>query len=72
MFDSQIGKVKFGQRLKDGSKQAGVSVSFVITYNLKRSPLHQDESFKQIFSPAPMFSYNSARKLSGYLVRGKL
>ena len=45
MFDSQIGKVKFGQRLKDGSKQAGVNVSFVITYNLKRSPLHQDESF---------------------------
>ena len=31
MFDSQIGKVKFGQRLKDGSKQAGVNVSFVIT-----------------------------------------
>ena len=31
MIDSQIGKVKFGQRLKVRSKQAGVSLPFVIT-----------------------------------------
>ena len=37
MIDSQLGKVKFGQKLKDGSKQAGSGVPFVITYhpNLK-------------------------------------
>ena len=34
MTDSQMGKVEFGQRLKDGSKQAGVGVPFVITYDL--------------------------------------
>ena len=33
MIDSQMGKVKFGQGLKDESKQAGVPL--VITYNLK-------------------------------------
>ena len=50
MIDSQIGKVNFGQRLKDGSKQVSVGVLFFITYNLKDSannekaitPLHQD------------------------------
>ena len=31
MIDSQIGKVKFGQRLKVRSKQAGVGLPFVIT-----------------------------------------
>ena len=80
MIDSQIGKVNFGQRLKDGSKQASVGVLFFITYNLKDSannekavtPLHQDKSFRQIFSPPPMVSHNSARKLSSYLVGGKL
>ena len=37
-----------------------------------RTPWHQNESFKRIFSPPPMVSYNSARKLSSYLIRGKL
>ena len=35
MIDSQMGKVKFGQGLKDGSKQAGAGVPLVMTYNLK-------------------------------------
>ena len=35
MIDSQMGKVKFGQRLKAGSKQAGISDSFVITHRSK-------------------------------------
>ena len=30
MIDSQIGKVKFGQKFKAGSKQAVVSVPYVI------------------------------------------
>ena len=33
MTDLQVGKVKFGQRLKAGSKQTGFGVPFVITYN---------------------------------------
>ena len=37
MIDSQMGKVKFGQRLKalKGSKQAGFGAPFVITYHPK-------------------------------------
>ena len=35
MIDSQMGKVKFGQRLKAGSKQAGVGVPFIIKYHSK-------------------------------------
>ena len=35
MIDSEIGKVKFDQRLKAGSKQAGISVPFVITNHPK-------------------------------------
>ena len=33
MIDSQMGKVKFGQRLKAGNKQAVFGVPFVITYH---------------------------------------
>ena len=35
MIDSQMGKVKFGRRLKAGSKQADFGVPFVITYHPK-------------------------------------
>ena len=35
MIDSQMGKVKFGQSLKVGSKQTGFGVRFVITYHPK-------------------------------------
>ena len=33
MIDSQMGKVKFGQRLKAGSKQEVLGVPCVITYH---------------------------------------
>ena len=33
MIDSQIGKVKFGQTLKAGNKQAGLDGPCVITYH---------------------------------------
>ena len=61
IIDSQmkkkIGKVKFGQMLKVGSKHAGVGVLFVITYHPKCKKiaqimkklehlLYQDESAK--------------------------
>ena len=69
------GKVKFGQRLKVGSKQAGFGVPFVITYHPKLKKIaqimkklehlfYQDESFKRAFTPPPMVSYRSARKVS--------
>ena len=82
VIDSEMGKVKFSQRLKAGSKQAGVGVPFVVTYHPKLKKiaqfmkklqhlLYQDESVKRIFTPPPMVSYRSARKLSSYLVRVK-
>ena len=57
MIDSQMGKVKFGQRLKAGSKQVGFAVPFVRTYHPKLKKiaqimkklehlLYQDESIK--------------------------
>ena len=82
-IDSQMGEVKFGQRLKTGSKQAGFGVPFVITYHPKLKKiaqiikklehlLYQDESVKRVFTPPAMVSYRNARKLSSYLVRPKL
>ena len=75
-----MGKVKFGQRLKVRSKQAGCGVPFVITYHSKlekiaqimkklKHLLYQDDSVKRVFTPPPMVSYRNARKLSSYLVR---
>ena len=34
--------------------------------------LHQDESVNRVFTPLPMVSYCSARKLSSYLVCAKI
>ena len=34
--------------------------------------LHQDESVNRVFTPLPMVSYCSARKLTSYLVRAKI
>ena len=83
MTDSQMGKVKFGQRLKAGSKQEGVGVPFAITYHPKFKKiaqimkklehlLYQNESVKRVFTLRPMVSYRSGRKLSNYLFRAKL
>ena len=83
MIDSQMGKVKFGQRLKAGSKQAGFGFPFVITYHHKLKKiaqimiklehlLYQDESVNWILTPPSIVSYRSAKKLSSYLVRAKL
>ena len=79
MKKKKKGKVKFGQTLKVGSKHAGVGVLFVTTYHPKCKKmkklehlLYQDESVKRLFTPQPMVSYCSARKLSSYLVRANL
>ena len=82
IIDSQMRKVKFGQRLVAGNKQAGFGVPFVLTYHPKLKKfikimkklehlLYHDESVKGVFTPPPVVSYRSARKLSSYLVRAK-
>ena len=65
MIDSLIGKVKFGQTLKAGNKQAGLDGPCVTTYhpdfkkirqNMEKIEhlLYQDESVKRLFTPLTM------------------
>ena len=83
MINSQMVKIKFGQRVKAGSKQASIGVQFVITYHPKVKKiaqimenvehlLYQDESVKRVFTPPPMVSHHKARELSSYLLHSKL
>ena len=78
-----MGKVEFGQRLRAGSEYIGVGVAFVTTYHCKLKKIvqimnspehvrHQDKFVQRVFTPPPIVSYHSARKLSSYLVRAKL
>ena len=79
MIDSQMEKVRFGQK-KVQSKKADIGVPFVMTYHPKHRAVgqfmkklqHQDQTVKRVFSPPPMISYRSARQISSYLVRAKL
>ena len=59
------------------------TVRFVVTYHPKRKSmnkvmlkylvlLYMDKEVKKVFIPKPMISFQSARKLSTYLVRAKL
>ena len=41
MIASQMGKAKFGQRLKAGSKEADAGVPIVVTYHLKLTYHHR-------------------------------
>ena len=78
-----MGKVKFGQRLKGGRKQAGFGVPFCYSNHPKFKKkaqimkklehlLYQDESVKRVFTPPAMVSYRNGRKLNSYLVLAKL
>ena len=77
-----MAKVKFGQK-KHREIKSVTSVPFFITYHPKPGEIasimkkyqniwYQDETVKRVFTPFPMISYRNARKLSSYLVRGKL
>ena len=75
MIDSQMERVKFGQK-KCWELKSATGVSFVITYHPKRREIAsimkkyqnicQDETVKRVFTPFPMVSYRNARKLSSY------
>ena len=80
--ESEMRKVEFG---KEGIKKVkGVKgILFVATYhpqlrNLGRTInqniyiLNMNEETKKVFSPRPMVSFRSPRKISSYLVRAKL
>ena len=82
LLENEMRKVKFS---KEGIKKAkGVKgTSFVVTYhpqlkNLARIInqniylLNMNEETKKVFSPRPMVSFRSPRKMSSYLVRAKI
>ena len=75
-------KVKFSGYTRR-NKREKKGVPFVITYhpslknigriiNQNLSILYMNEEVKSVFTPAPMISFRSARKVNSYLVRAKL
>ena len=81
-FNEQINKVVFGKSQRN-RKNSENGVPFVVTYHPKDKKLgklikdllpflHRDEEFQKVFSPPPMVSYRSARKIKDYISRSKL
>ena len=82
MVNEQINKVVFGKNQPSG-KNSENGVPFVVTYSPKVKKLgivikdllpflYSDEEVQKVFSPPPMVSYKSARKIKDYTVRSKL
>ena len=75
-------KVKFSNIKRKSNSKTRKGIPLVVTYHplLKSLSsivnniylLHTDQEVKRTFTPQPMVSYRSARKLSSYLVRAKL
>ena len=80
--NEQITKVVFGKN-QPSKKNSENGVHFVVTYDPKVKKLeklikdllpflYRDEEVQKVFSPPPMVSYRSARKIKDYIVRSKL
>ena len=82
LIENEMRKVKF---CKEGIKKTKgvIGIPFAVTYhpqleNLVRIInqniylLNMNEKTKKIFSPRPMVSFRSPRKINSYLVRAKL
>ena len=84
LIQKETNKVKFsGNRDKNKSKKKSKGVPLVITFHplLKDAGniihknlylLYMDQEAQRVFTPGPMITFRSARKLSSYLVRAKL
>ena len=82
LIDSQMAKMKFGQKQSRELKSV-TAVPLAIIYHPKlkqiasimkkyQKILYQDETVKRVFNPFPLVSYHNARKLSSYLGHAKL
>ena len=82
VVNEQINKVFFGKN-KPGRKNSENGVPFAVTYHPKfkklgklikdlLSFLYSDEEVQKVFSPPPMVSNRSAKKIKDYIVRSKL
>ena len=84
LIEQEMEKVKFflnGTVVRQRDPRKGVP--FVLTYhplfksmgkiiNKNLNLLYMDDEVKKVFTPKPMISFRSARKLGSYLVRAKL
>ena len=82
IIENEMKKVKLPSCYK-GQRKNSKGIAFVVTYHpllkqlegiLRRNMylLNMNAEVKQTFTPVPMVSYRSSRKLSSYLVRAKL
>ena len=84
LIESEMKKVKFASKNRNTKRGKSLkAVPFVMTYHPKLKSmnkvilkyldlLYMDNEVKRVFTPKPMISFRSARKLSSYLVRAKL
>ena len=81
LISAEMDKVSNSERKSNGKTQKGIplvvtyhpllkSLSSIVNNNIYL--LHMDQEFKRTYTPQPMVSNRSARKLSSYLVRAKL
>ena len=82
VIEKEMKKVKFS-KISSTRKDNAKGVPLVVTYhpgskNVKQiinknlDLLYMDQGFQKVFTPKPIVSFRSARKLSSYLVRAKL
>ena len=82
VIEKEMKKVKFS-KVSSTRKDNTKGVPLVVTYhpglkiidqmiNRNLHILDMDQEVKNVFTPKPMLSFGSTRKLSGYLVRAKL
>ena len=84
LIKSEVKKVKFVSKNRNTKRGKSLkAVPFVMTYHPKLKSmkklilkyldlLYMENEVKRVFTPKPMISFRSARKLSSYLVRAKL
>ena len=84
LIQKEMNKVKFsGYWDKNKAKKKSKGVPLVITFHLSLKDvgniihknlylLYTDQEAQRVFTPGPMITFRSARKLSNYLVRGNL
>ena len=84
LIETEMKKVKSASKNRNTKRGKSLkAVPFVMNYHPKLKSmkkdilkyldlLHMDNEVKRVFTPKPMISLRSARKLSSYLVRAKL
>ena len=83
LIETETSKVKFSGRRDFHRAKAEKGVPLVVTYHPLLQTigkvihdslylLYMNEELKHLFTPGPMVSFRSSRKISSYLVRAKL